>query len=210
MVFQPQKKRLLLILNLLPNENNVRSFLTHCVLNIILAMCISSCGYQWGHGGSISACRTISIPYVGGDWDGNLTSALVKQLSQSSPLIYLPSGGDLILQVKIVDSSSDNIGFRYDHNKDGHAKKSVIPDETRWTMWVEVQMIEAATGEIVLGPARLYADVEFDHDYYSMRNDINVKSLGQLTDVDDAYDAAEKPLNRRLAQKIVDYINDNW
>ncbi len=44
--------------------------------------------------------------------------------------------------------------------------------------------------------------------YYSSRKGVNVFSLGQVTDIDEARDVAEYPLHRRLAQKIVDYINN--
>jgi len=177
---------------------------------LLLAACCFGCGYRWGQGGALAARQTITIPFVEGDWNGELTSELVSQISQMGTLTYCAEGGALILQVKILDSRTDNIGFRYDRNRHGKLISSVIPDETRLTVWTEVALIEAASGCVILGPARLSAEIDFDHDYYSSRNAVNVFSLGQLTDYDEAYDAVERPLNRRLAQKIVDYVNNSW
>lgn len=179
---------------------------------ILLSAVLSSfgCGYRWGQNSTLAPYQSISVPYIEGDWNGELTSELVSQISQMGTLRYCSEGGALRLQVKLLDYRTDNIGFRYDRNRDGKLISSIIPNETRLTAWAEVAVIEAASGGIVLGPARLSAEVDFDHDYYSSPHAINVFSLGQLTDYDEAYDAAERPLNRRLAQKIVDYINDGW
>ena len=71
---------------------------------------------------------------------------------------------------------------------------------------VEVKVIASCSGEVILGPNRLYADLEYDHDYYSIRDNINAKSLGQLTDIDSAEDAAKTPLYRKLAEKVVSWL----
>lgn len=180
------------------------------ILIVILLLFTTSCGYRWGQGSSLAPYQTISVPYAEGDWKGDLTAAIIKRLSQSGPLVYRNTGGALILKVRILDYHSDDIGFRYDTNRHDRLISSVIPDETRLEGEVEVSVLEAASCKPVLGPVRLTAYTEFDHDYYSAHHAVNVFSLGQLTDIDEAYDAAEKPLNRRLAQTIVDYLNDNW
>lgn len=169
-----------------------------------------ACGYRWGQGSAISEYRTISIPYVEGDWDGNLTAAVIKHMGQSGSLRYCDSGGALLLKIRIVDDYDENIGFRYDRSRKGHFKRRIVPDEMRVTYVAEVSVIEVATGDLLMGPVRISADIEFDHDYYSSRNGVNVFSLGQLTDVDEARDAAQHPLNEELARKIVDYVNVNW
>lgn len=60
------------------------------------------------------------------------------------------------------------------------------------------------------GPVRLRAYAEFDHDYYTVRHRTNAFSLGQLTDFDSAEDAATKPLNKKIAEKIADYVVYGW
>lgn len=57
---------------------------------------------------------------------------------------------------------------------------------------------------------RITADAEFDHTYYTTRDRINVFSLGQLSDIDAARDAAMVPLNRALAERIVDFVMNSW
>lgn len=181
------------------------------MLAACLLFLLSACGYHLGQGGQLSAYRTVSIPYVKGDWDGSFTSCLVKEVSQSGTLTYVYSGGALVLQVALVDFQEDNVGFRYDHHKKhDDQKKAIIPSETRITTVAEVSVIEAASGKVIQGPALVSAYVDFDHDYNTSPNGINIFSLGQLTDYDEAEDAAQRPLHVQLARKIVDYLNNNW
>ena len=74
----------------------------------------------------------------------------------------------------------------------------------------EVSLIDAASDCYVVGPIVITAEVEFDHDYNSSPDGVNVFSLGQLTDLDEARDAADDPLNRQLAQNIIDYLVHLW
>jgi len=177
-----------------------------------LSLCIicCGCGYHAGQGSHLSPYRTISIPYVKGDWDGTMTAELVKQVSQSGTLTYVHDHGSLVLNVQLIDMYDENVGFRYDRSKHGEVKKAIIPSETRLFAVAEVSLTEAGTGRIILGPVRLSADTVFDHDYYTVRDGVNVFSLGQVTDYDEAEDAAQRPLHARLASKIVDFINNSW
>jgi len=154
--------------------------------------------------------RTISVPYVEGDEDGSLTAVLIREINASGLFVYQNTGGALTLKVTIVDYEDSHIGFQYDQKKDGEFKNLLIPNETRTTLLTEVILIETASGKIALGPARIAASVTFDHDYYATRHRINVFSLGQLTDIDTAQEAAIKPLHRHIAKKIVDYIGVDW
>lgn len=188
------------------------SLIRYAVLAILFSSFVSSCGYRYGQGGLSAEYRTISVPYVENDKDGLLTAALVRQISARGAFQYLRDGGDLILKVIIIDFSEENIGFRYDRNKEGRISKyrDIIPTETRLTALAEVSVIDPCSGCIVLGPVRLTASVDFDHDYYSSRDAVNTFSLGQLSDIDEALDAAHRPLNEALARKIVDYLADSW
>lgn len=172
---------------------------------------LQGCGYRWGHGGKISGLdNTITVPYVEGDWDGQYTAALVHELVQSGTITYVSSGGNFRLQVSLQDYEDQNIGFRYDRSNHGKIRSRIVPDETRLRVIAEVAVVETFSDNIVLGPVRLSAEVEFDHDYTSSRNGINIFSMGELVDYDAAYEAAQVPLQRKLARKIVDYINDQW
>jgi len=171
---------------------------------------LTSCGYRFGSGELSSNYRTVTVPFVLGDLDGSFTSALIHQLSLSGEFEYVREGGSLVLKVNLTDFRDENIGFRYDRKKRGDLTKSVIPTETRITAFAEVSLVEACTGKVVLGPAKIMASVDFDHDYYSSRNGVNIFSLGQLGDIDAAHEAVNTPLYRALAQKLVDYVCQSW
>lgn len=177
-----------------------------CVLIGIL----SSCGYHLGESDLAKKYKSISIPYVEGDLDGDLTGELIRQISSRTSLKYLKSGGNLVLEVRILDYTDENVGFRYDRDKQGHLKKDVIPTETRCFAIAEITLLESYSGNKVIGPVRIGANVVYDHDYYSSRNSINVFSLGQLDNIDTAREIAQHPLNQELARKIVDYISNAW
>src|SRR4029079_14864848 len=130
--------------------------------------------------------QTISIPYIVGDEEGKLTAELIRQMTTSSTLRYVPHGGDLTLEIEIIELGDENIGFRYDRNKKGHLKNYLIPTETRLNIVVELKVIDNITKKVVRGPTFIRASADFDHDYYASRNAVNVFSLGQLTDIDAA------------------------
>lgn len=170
----------------------------------------TGCQYQFGYGDLSQQYATISVPYVEGDLNGDLTARVIKQLSTTGAFIYRAEGGDLTLKIKLLEIADENIGFRYNRHKDGELKKTIIPTETRAAATIELVVIESASGKILRGPTRLSASVEFDHDYYASRNEINVFSLGQLTDIDAAQEAARTPLNKELAEKVADYLLYSW
>lgn len=177
---------------------------------LLLALLLSSCHYRFDSGELAQHFSTVSIPYAEGDEDGDLTTQLIRTLSTSSSLRYQPKDGDLILKVKIAELRDENIGFNYDRKRHGELRKYLIPKETRLNAVVELTVVEAKTGEIIRGPTRIWGSVDFDHDYYSSRRAANIISLGQLNDIDAAKDIAIHPLNRVLAEKIVDYLNNSW
>ena len=168
---------------------------------VFLLFC-QSCGYRAGQGGLNERYTTITVPYVGGDEDGRLTGILIKKVSETGVLQYRADGGELALLVKLVQRKNKNIGYRYERNRyRNEILKTIVPTETRRTLWCEVVVIEACSGRILIGPVSISASVEFDHDYYSSRDGVNIFSLGQLGDIDAAYDACLTPLYQRLARK---------
>lgn len=174
---------------------------------LLLSTFLSSCGYQFGPGELSIAQRSISVPYVCGDPDGSLTAALINAISRSGVYVYRERHASARLEVKLLELRDQNIGFRYDRNQEGELLSTIIPTETRLCALAEVVLVDAETGCILIGPARVSTNTEFDHTFYSTRNSVNVFSLGQLTDVDDARDAAQRdPLYNSLAQMVVDYI----
>ncbi len=171
---------------------------------------LTGCAYRFGRGELSEQYRTISIPYVKGDQRGELTADIIKQLSVSGAFQYQSHQGDLTLKVELLEFREENVEFRYDRKKTGKLKHSIIPTETRVSCIAEVLLIESTTGKTLKGPTRISASADFDHTFYATRNEVNIFSLGQLNDFDAARDAVMHPLNRNLAEKIVDYVINSW
>lgn len=182
------------------------SFTRYFILGCVSLLALSSCYYHFGQSDLSERYRTISIPYIEGDDEGELTAELIHTIASEGGLRYLPAGGELVLKIKLIESYDENIGFRYDRHKDGTIKKGLIPTETRLNLTAEVFLLEASSDSILRGPTLIRASIDFDHDYYYDRNSVNVFSLGQLNDIDEAQEAAMRPLHRRLAEKIGDYV----
>lgn len=180
------------------------------MLGCLTLLAATGCGYSFGEGGAACSYRTISVPFIQGDWNGELTAAVIHEIAQTGCFEYKKDGGALELKIRIIDFRDVNIGFRYDRKRTGELRKSIIPTESRLGVTVEVALINTATCETVLGPVKINSNVDFDHDYYKSLHAINIFSLGQLSDYDAAYDAAYRPLNRNLAKKISDFICDSW
>lgn len=176
----------------------------------ILAGCLSSCQYKFGFSDQSPYYSTITIPHVQGDLKGELTAEVIKKMSSSGAYRYVNCGSDYTLKITLLDTTEQNIDYRYDRKKTGKLKKNIVPTESRFISRVEVTLINTGTGKIVKGPACISASAEFDHTYYTTRDKINVFSLGQLNDIDVARDAAKTPLNRELAERIVDYVVNSW
>ena len=177
-------------------------------LALLACFFLSSCGYR-GEDSFLEHYSSISVPFVEGDSDGALTSAIVREISISSPLPYSQFNGDLILKVKLLDVEEDNVGYRYDRKKRGTIRKRLIPCETRVTAQLEVSL-EDRYCQQVLPKVIVTASLDFDHDYYSSRDSVNIFSLGQLSEVDAARDTVISPLNTLISKKIVDYLSDSW
>ena len=213
MIVQPRELSRSLIIQFITeqfltvNKHSLRKLL---ILLAFVGFFISGCQYQFGHGELSNKYQSISVPYVIGDKEGDLTAEIIKRIEKSGAFRYTSSGGDLILYVKVKDYSNEDVGYRYDRKKHGKLKKAIIPAETRLNIFAEVSLKDAATGEILRGPSTLTASIDFDHDFYFTRHEINVFSLGQLNDIDAAEDAVIKPLNRNLAERIVAYVTNSW
>lgn len=177
---------------------------------LLVLFLLSSCGYHVGQGELQSRYSTLTIPIVEGDETGFFTQELIYAISSSGSFHYVPSDGQGCLKVTILRYDQKNVGFRWDRNTDNEILKSTIPAEERLTAIAEVTLFDSCTGSVITGPDRIRASVDFDHEYTTSRQSVNQFSLGQVTDVDEARDAARTPLNRVLAHKIVDYLSNIW
>lgn len=173
---------------------------------LLLFLC-SSCGYRFANQACFLQGKTISVPYVIGDKDGYITRELVRALTASG-YRYDRCGGDVVLRVEVLEIIEEDIGFRFERNEENKIVNSIISMEERLKAVVLVAILDSVQCCDLVEPFTITADVEFDHEYYSSPNDINEKSLGQLTDIDSARDAAMQPLGRAIAQRIVDYLDN--
>lgn len=181
------------------------------ISKLIVLLFLSSCSYKAGVGGELQTrYSSISVPYIDGDQSGLLTSLVIKEVVQTGAFDFRYCNASLTLLVTVIDIDEENIGFKYDRKKRGKLTKDIIPVEARMSIVVEVSVVDAASNCTVLGPVRLSACVDYDHDYYSSRDGVNIFSLGQLTDLEEAYDTAETPLFKAIAVKIADYITNSW
>jgi hypothetical protein len=175
------------------------------------------CGYHFEGSEQREGVVSVSIPYIKGDGEGELNSALAKALGTSGLFDYVQNGGEWILQAAIIADGDDRIGFRYDRNPTtGKRRVNIVGTENRRSMSVQVTLINAHTQETLLGPQVVSATADYDYvDSNSIRDLTFVTiqgtpervldfSLGQLDSVDGAHDDTSAVVYRLLAQKIVD------
>lgn len=179
------------------------------VLASLLLISLQGCGYHFGPTGLASAYKTVSVPFVQNDPHGELTATLIREITTTGTYTYCQYGGELELAVTLVDIVDENVAYRYE-KETRKVKRSTVPSETRLTAIAEVVLVETATGRCLVGPARIGGSVVFDHDYYTSPDAVNVFSLGQLTDIEQAQEAALTPLFQVLARNINEYIRNVW
>jgi hypothetical protein len=163
----------------------------------------------------------IAVGLIDGDEDGSMTQATVQALSASGRFKVVPRDGTYRLELKIIHSESESIGYRRDRQQiKGKTKKNLLAAEARKTIGVEVQLIRANISEDPVEPVVVKAWSDYDYiDGDSVQdlmftNSVGVTttvlpfSLGQLEPYDAAQEATLKPLYASLAQKIVDAIED--
>ena len=172
----------------------------------LLAFLLTGCGYQFGEGELSQRFDTFSVRFAKGDLSGHLTEQVIRRVASETALTYVNDGADLELLLELVEVDEENVGFRYDRNKHNRRVDYIIPSETRLRAYVQLTLMDRARGCVLAGPTLLEADYEFDHDYYTSHSAVNIFSLGQVTDYDEAYEAALKPLYENLAQKVADYL----
>lgn len=182
----------------------------------VFVLCLSfltSCGYHFAGTEPIF----VSVPYVQGDFEGELTDAIIAAISKTSQFRYAHGKGDWILKAKVLDSHQERIGFRYDRRpgEDGKRRKNIVGIENRKEIEVEVQVINATTDAVVWGPHVIRADATYDYtDPNVLREEAVFEggtlvpsvafSLGQLDSVGAAGEDSTYPIYQHLARKIVE------
>lgn len=179
-----------------------------------ILLLLTGCGYRSDGEEKIS----VSVPYVVGDHEGELTRVLASTISQNPYFRYTGGEGDWIVKAKVKNSINDRIGYRYDRSQtEGTLKSNVIGIENRKTITVEVTVVNSTTGKVVLGPQEIKAGADFDYINPNNRQDISFInpstgvpnpsisfSLGQLDSVGSAGEDAIYPIHQKIATRIVE------
>jgi hypothetical protein len=131
--------------------------------------------------------------------------------------------GDYRMQIAIVDTQTQTVGYRRDRQKvTGEIKKNIVASEGRKSLTLEASLYEGSSEKIAYGPYTVTADADYDYIDGDSLPDLTfitasgvpttvlTFSLGQLESVEAAKEAANRPLNEKLAQKIVDVIFSEW
>lgn len=162
-----------------------------------------------GRGDFVSSYSSITIPYVSGDNQGDLTTEIIKAFSQSGVSV---SGccGRLLLEICLFSPNDENIGYTFAYTEDGTRTKIVASNEARISATAKVTLIDQCSGRRLLGPCSItaYTDFDFEPDLSTVNS--HDFALGQLEMHPQAFDVAKHPLYRCLAEKIVDYVVHNW
>lgn len=175
--------------------------------NILVSLLLlSSCGFK---AASRDNAVPLQIPFVKGDSDGTLTANIIDEVEKQGLYEYVSSGGRYQLSVQVLDSKNKTIGYRFDEKQLRMKHKKLVCNESRARILVEVSIIDTNTQKVLLGPAHLTAFADYDHENYKIDHNELRFSLGQLVDVDTAYDTVHIPLYRAIAKEIARYIQDH-
>lgn len=191
---------------------NLKSLHYKKIVAGFLALSLTSCGYRTA---ASDDKTTISIPYVEGDNQGQLTAEIIRQLTNSDIYDFVREDGDLVLKVSLVGDRNDHVGFKYDRTeKKGKIEHNLMATENRRMLTAQVILSRGATEEVIFGPLNITATGDYDyidvntlkelafHDPQGKRKKTINFSLGQLDSIEGAQDAVLTPIYRQLAQKI--------
>lgn len=193
------------------------------ILLVSLVGFLGGCGYRWQPDFPTGIKPSISLSFISGDDDGTLTKEIIRTLVSSGIAYVRPDKGDYRLGVKVLSYQNQTVGYRKDRQKvTGEIRKNIVGCEGRNTVTVEATLYEKESDQVAFGPYTISAEVDYDYvDGDSLQdltfinqegNRIPVLpfSLGQLESVEAAQEASHRPLNEKLAKKIVDVIFSDW
>lgn len=201
-------------------KQNLQPFQFRSLIPLFLLLILPSCGYRSAHPDDR---LTLSIPYVRGDEEGFLTTALISELNRSGLYEYVSSNGEVELKVALVGGTEEIIGFRYDRTeKKGHVQPNLMATENRRHAVAEVTLYRASEDQPILGPIVVTAAAEYDYiDVNTLRElafttaqgkreKVIDFSQGQLDSIEGAQDNALTPMYDLLAKKIAAVIQRSY
>jgi len=207
------------LLKILLRDRAIKSLPCRKIAAGFLALFLTGCGYRTA---TSDDKTTISIPYVEGDNQGQLTAEIIRQLTNSDIYDFVKDDGDLVLKVSLVGDRNDPVGFKYDRTeKKGKIEHNLMATENRRMLTAQVILSRAGTEEIVLGPLNITATGDYDYIDVNTLKELAFTnpqgkrektidfSLGQLDSIEGAQDAVLTPVYRQLAQKIAGALQKN-
>lgn len=176
-----------------------------------LALAIQSCGYRSaGNYNALSRYQSITVPYVEGDEEGDVTTQIIQALAEAGVWKYHALDAQLSLKVKILKIKREDVGYDRFYNQNNQIERWMVPNERRLSILAEVSVVEESTQKTILGPLELSESVKLDFNpEYSETNLVRF-SLAQYDFVENAERTAHKPLNQRLAKIIVNSLINSW
>lgn len=170
---------------------------------------VTSCGYH-----TATSHPHVSVAPIRGDHTGRLRSHLIECLAASS-YTYDPSNPDYELQIEITEDSSTredhDIGVRYARDPSGASTPLLIATERRALMAATISLTNLASDKVT-SPVTLRSsyDYEFDSDLLDDKavgsTPLIRYSFGQLENAPAARETAYSLLEKKLAQRIVSYL----
>lgn len=189
-------------------------------LLVLLTVLAGCAGYHFDHEEAKTSlsCISVNIPYIKGDNEGVLLTALARSLGESPVFEYAYSGGDCALQVAIIADSDERVGFRYDRDPTtGERRSNIIGTENRRALAAEIKLVDESTQEVLAGPEVIRVTTDYDYfDGNSIRDLVVFSegaprtamnfSLGQLDSFEGAHDDTNRPIYTMMAEKIVAFL----
>ena len=185
-------------------KNAMRSTLKYLIFSLLTA-----CGYH-----TTTTHPHVSVAPIPGDHTGRLRSHLIECLAASS-YTYDPSNPDYELQVEIIEDSSSredhDIGVRYARDPSGETTPLLVATERRALLAATLSLTDLTSNKAT-APITLRAsyDYEFDSDLLDDKavgsTPLIRYSFGQLENAPAARETAYALLEKKLARRIVSYL----
>jgi len=189
-----------------------------CNLGLVsISFLTASCGY---HVTTISEPISLSVPFIMGDRNGTLTSAIIEEISKCDNIEYGGDSAPYTLSLEFISHDDDQIGYKYRTQDTSSALiKNLSPVESRQLIRVRINIISKASHQPLIDP--LVIETSMDYDYVDSQsfNDlafINAagatttvlnSSLGQLDAWEDAKSISTQQLYQIIAQKVARAVN---
>lgn len=175
------------------------------IIIIIICSLNFSCGYHFLT--KQKTFSTLSIPYIEGDLDGDLTNILIQKITDLGYFTPVSGISDFIIQARVRSDRVDVIGFQFDPKY--IEDKRVIANENRRYIELEFSILSGRTREKLFGPYFIKESIDYDFlDDYLCENSIQKQqsplsfSLGQLDSREGAFSSCTTPLFHKVTDRI--------